>query len=674
MDIKNKVIYFNSRFTTKAATEEEADSIVIEGYASTNDVDRVGDVVPTSVWEKGMRDYLKNPIILAYHNHQMPVGRMVEHRVDERGLWIKATISDAADNVYKLIKKGILSAFSIGFRVKDAEYNSAAEVFLIKDLELHEISVVSIPANQNTLFSLSKAFDSAEEFELFKQQFAVSDGSAKGLDDHTVANSANERKWNMDPKELEQMLARATAQAAEQAAKAVIEAQTKALADKAAADKAEAELQAKIKAAVATVQTVDTGAERLLADVEKRLNEQAEAHKSALEGLEATLREKAAELEAVQKSRMQFNDKRDADGITYAEKEAAVFISKVTKRELHNTKYYNSLVTKYASGGTAGAAGSGGGAGGAIRLPDARWETEISTNMENEIRRQLVVAGTIRQINMPQPFMKMPLNPDAGADATWVANADFGGSTSSGTQRTHALKEIEISSAKLATKEFINFEEEEDGLIALVPIIRDAITRRMAKTLDKAMLFGKDAGAATDPYATSGITGLAAYDAPGTSGGLPSGATPNVTVAAGAKLTFLKFMEARRALGVWGLEPSELIMFVSQTAYYDLLDDTTFQSTDKISEARNTLLTGQVGLIAQTPVIVTAQLTGVAATDPLAVLVNPRNFIVGNHRAMRMDTDDEVINQRRVLVASMRIALSRLTSNEGSGVIAVRYV
>jgi hypothetical protein len=115
-------------------------------------------------------------------------------------------------------------------------------------------------------------------------------------------------------------------------------------------------------------------------------------------------------------------------------------------------------------------------------------------------------------------------------------------------------------------------------------------------------------------------------------------------------------------------------MFVSQTAYYDLLDDSTFQSTDKVSESRNTLLTGQVGLIAQTPVIVTGQLTGAAATDPLAVLINPRNFIVGNHRGMRMDTDDEVVNQRRVLVASMRIAMSRLTSNEGNAVVAVRYV
>jgi len=41
---------------------------------------------------------------------------------------------------------------------------------------------------------------------------------------------------------------------------------------------------------------------------------------------------------------------------------------------------------------------------------------------------------------------------------------------------------------------------------------------------------------------------------------------------------------------------------------------------------------------------------------------------------MRIDTDDEVVNQRRVIVASMRIAMTRLTSNEGSGVVAVRYV
>ena len=661
MDIKNKVLYFDSKFTAKAAGEDD-DSIMIEGYASTNDRDRQGDVVPAGVWKSGMANYLKNPIILAYHNHTMPIGKMVDYKADEHGLWIKAQIPSEVGDIYKLIKKGILSAFSIGFRVKDAEYEQASETFMIKDLELHEISVVSVPANQNTLFSLAKAFDSAQEFELFKQQFADVSESAKGLESSTNANSETKKEWNMDPKELEKLLADAAAKAAAETARAVVEAQTKAAEELQRKADEEAQLQAKIKAAVSAVQTVDTGAEKLLAEVEKRLNDQAESHKSALEGLESALREKAAELEAIQKSRMQFSEPRNSDGATYAEKEAAVFISKITKKPIEETKYAKSLVQKYASGGTAGAAGSGGGAGGAVRLPGQTWELEVSTNMENEIRRQLVVAGTIRQIAMPQPFMKLPINPDAGADATWVANSDFGAAASSGTARTHALKDIEISSAKLATKEYIAFEEEEDGLIALVPIIRDAITRRMAKTLDKSMLLGNDVGATT--YA-AGINGLAYYD---------GAASASPTVAVGGKLTFAKFLDARRALGVWGLEPSELIMFVSQAAYYDLLDDSTFQSTDKVSESRNTLITGQVGLITQTPVVVTAQMTGAAANDALAVLVNPRNFVVGNHRAMRIDTDDEVINQRRVIVASMRIAMARLTSNEGSGVVAIRYV
>ena len=654
MDIKNKVIYFNSRFTTKAADQDGDDSIVIEGYASTNDVDRVGDVVPTSVWEKGLVNYLKNPVILAYHNHQMPVGKMVEHRVDERGLWIKASISDAADNVYKLVKKGILSAFSIGFRVKDAEYNSAAEVFLIKDLELHEISVVSIPANQNTLFNLSKAFDSAEEFELFKQQFAVSDKSAKELDDHAVANSANERKWNMDPKELEQMLAKAAAQAAEQAARAVVEAQTKALADKAAQEKADAELQAKITAAV---KTVDTGAERLLADVEKRLSEQAEAHKSALEGLEVALKEKAAELEAIQKSRMQFTDTKAGD-LSYEQKEKAVLLSKITGKAIEDTNFGRSIVTKYSNDANASPAG----AGGQFRVWSATWETEVSTAMENEVRRRLVVAGTIRSVPMTNPIMKVPLNPEAGY-ATWVTNAQFGTSNSSGATGTHRLKELTLNSLKLATREYIAFEEDEDSLVAILPVVRDAMIRRMAKSVDKAMLIG--AGAGSDP-----ITGLATYDA---SSAVTLDVSDITAGTAGAGLTAAKLMLARKDLGYWGLEPGELIAIVNTSSYYQLLEDPNFLTVDKVGD-RATLLTGQIGSVGNTPVIVSAEFAAATAGNVAAIIFNPRNFMVGNHRGLRVDTDDNVETQSRVLVASMRMAMAQMSDTEGQAVSAIRYV
>ena len=160
---------------------------------------------------------------------------MVEHKIDGKGLWIKARISAAASEVFNLVKDGVLTAFSIGFRIVDAEYNSAAELFVVKELELHEISVVSVPANQNTLFSLSKAFDTAEEFKSFKMQFAPKSESAKGLESSTEANSDVKKEMEMDPKQLEQMLADAASKAAEQTAKAIAEKQEKAAAEKAAA-------------------------------------------------------------------------------------------------------------------------------------------------------------------------------------------------------------------------------------------------------------------------------------------------------------------------------------------------------------------------------------------------------------------------------------------------------
>ena len=179
--MNNKVIYLSQQFTKSADSADSA--IQIEGYANTTTKDRVGDVIPMTAWSKALDNYLKNPIILAHHNHSAPIGRMMEHTVSEKGLWIKARISSAAGEVFKLIKDGVLTAFSVGFVVKDATYDAVTDLFIIKDLELLEISVVSVPANQDSIFSLSKSFDNDEEYSNFKKQFAGSmDESTKELD------------------------------------------------------------------------------------------------------------------------------------------------------------------------------------------------------------------------------------------------------------------------------------------------------------------------------------------------------------------------------------------------------------------------------------------------------------------------------------------------------------
>jgi len=123
-------------------------------------------------------------------------------------------------------------------------------------------------------------------------QFAPKSESAKGLESSTEAKSDINKEWNiMDPKELEKMLADAAAKAAEQTAKALVDAQAKAAAEAAAKAKADADLEAKVKSVISTV---DTGAEKLLAEVEKRLADAETSNKGVIAGLEAALKEKAA--------------------------------------------------------------------------------------------------------------------------------------------------------------------------------------------------------------------------------------------------------------------------------------------------------------------------------------------------------------------------------------------
>ena len=658
---KDKLLYLAVNSTVVKnelpAGDDQPRSVTISGYASTNDIDRQGDVVPVSVWEKGMANYLKNPVILAFHNHDNPVGRMVDHRVDSKGLWIKARISSAATNVFQLVSDGILTAFSIGFRIVDAEYNQATELFVVKELELHEISVVSVPANQNTLFSLEKAFDSAAQYQSFKMQFAPNSESAKGLESSTEAESKpTSKEWKMSPEEIKQVLADAAKQAAEDTTKAILAQQEQARKEKAAKEAAEAELEAKIKAAVAsTVEVGQSGAERLLAEVEKRFAEQAEQSKSAIAGLENALKEKAAEIEAINRSKMSFSDNQ-RDAVTYQDKEKAVLLARMTNKSIENTKFGRGLIEK------AGA-----------HVPGATpWELEVSMQMEAEVRRRLVVAPNIRNIAMQTNVMSIPVNPEAGV-ATWVTNANFGAvpgslgaaGASAGTTATHQLKEITLNAYKVATNEYLAYEEEEDSLLAIMPVVRDAMIRRVARAVDRAVLRG--GGSGSDPV--KGLTTCATTNF--TTGAAIT--TNNVAIATtGTTVTVANMRAMRQKLGTWGLDPAETLYIVSTKVYYDLLEDSTFQTMNQVGPAA-TLLTGQIGTIGNTPVLVSGEFEAEAAGTVGAICFAPGNFLVGNQRGLRVDTQELVETQRRVMVASLRTGMVQVTGNLGNAVSILKY-
>jgi len=122
----------------------------IEGYASVFDeLDSCGDIVIKGAFEKTIGELRngKYPKLLWQHDITCPIGTITELREDDYGLFVKAKLLleiPKAQEVYSLLKNGIIDGLSIGYRV-DNQYCKGGYNYLT-DIELAEISIVTFPA------------------------------------------------------------------------------------------------------------------------------------------------------------------------------------------------------------------------------------------------------------------------------------------------------------------------------------------------------------------------------------------------------------------------------------------------------------------------------------------------------------------------------------------------
>jgi HK97 family phage prohead protease len=157
--LQKKIKYLDCKveFDKKHITKSVDGGLYIEGYANTIDKDRVGDVVLPTAFEKSLPNYLKNPVLLYQHSWDNVIGKVIDAKVTDNGLWVKAYVSSSKDceDIRTKIKEGILKTFSIGYDEKEAERDELTKTNYVKDIELLEISIVSIPANPNAIFTQS---------------------------------------------------------------------------------------------------------------------------------------------------------------------------------------------------------------------------------------------------------------------------------------------------------------------------------------------------------------------------------------------------------------------------------------------------------------------------------------------------------------------------------------
>jgi len=116
-------------------------------------IDRSGDsVLP---YGYNLENFMKNPILLSYHDKQEPVGKIIDIKISTDGLEITAEVHKLLNpKVFYAVQNKILKTFSIGFKPLDAQYDPHIDVYYYKAVELLEVSIVSVPDNQDAIFTV----------------------------------------------------------------------------------------------------------------------------------------------------------------------------------------------------------------------------------------------------------------------------------------------------------------------------------------------------------------------------------------------------------------------------------------------------------------------------------------------------------------------------------------
>jgi len=705
-----KTFYINSPFTTKTS-KEKAKKLRIEGYANTTTKDRSGDIITADAWRKGIDNYRNNPILLNQHKHDQPIGRVDTISVDDKGIFVEASISDAAEKLYgikTLIQDKALKSFSVGFRIKDGMRNDDNEDSLtITDVELLEISVVSVPCNQESLFSVKKSFDADNSYKAFIDSITSKNNSivdndesiseennnidTNDLQNGDIVNFKNKmfkvvkiatdqspifkfleidengkecnNILNVDKEEISQLSEKKISESNQteilhddsnskentNMAEQVVESidLTKAV----KTDEVPAKQPASINQVNAPVveQLVKETGEKLLAvaDNEDLRGDYNSAEKEELKELLIQMNKAKDEIKALEHTKMEFQENsRNSSQFSKGDMTKAVFLSKLLdKRDVFDT-----LLSTF------------------------------STEVHKEMEQSLVIAPMFTRMSVNSKSFSFPVSDEdtdgdvamfkSGTYATGIADT-----TNVPTSNQGAISAVDLTPHKFMASTHLPKDEQEDNVIPLIDYLREQATRRLARAIDKSILRGTgtltgfnasptNAITAGTGYSSviTGITKLAAAASLETSTGAATGKADPSNIAA-----------ARVLLGKYGLQVgSDLVYVTSVEGYNNLITTADFRTVDKFGPDA-TYKTGTVGAVYGIPVVVSEFMDNVGATgNHLGSLIYKPGFMIGERRAIEVESEYEPRQQVTAIYMSTRFDFKAKTTVANAG-LSSRY-
>lgn len=217
-------------FSFQVKASDVSDDGTFEGYASVfGNKDLGGDIVVAGAFDVWLGEWRTSGMvipILFNHSSSWVLGKFLEFRADDKGLWVKGQLNlDTVEGKEKrsLLKQGALSGLSIGYEIypEGWRYEPAVDAFLLTSIKLWEVSLVTFPMNESARVSDVKsaierggtpsirAIERALKELGFsqKQSKVIAKSASETLAAHVSETSLERRDGDLDASELQRLAA-----------------------------------------------------------------------------------------------------------------------------------------------------------------------------------------------------------------------------------------------------------------------------------------------------------------------------------------------------------------------------------------------------------------------------------------------------------------------------------
>ena len=153
---------------------------IVSGYGSVfGGIDSRNDTVMPGAFLKSLAK--RKPKMLWQHEMDEPIGVWDDVREDSKGLFVQGRLAiktEGGQKAVELISMGAIDGLSIGYRTVIGEFSTSG-VRLLKEVDLYEVSFVTIPADQAAMVQNIKSAMTERAFEQLLRNQGFSRWDAK---------------------------------------------------------------------------------------------------------------------------------------------------------------------------------------------------------------------------------------------------------------------------------------------------------------------------------------------------------------------------------------------------------------------------------------------------------------------------------------------------------------